>query len=94
MPAETTAPSVDRTQVMDLRRALAEALCMAQALPLPRTELQRMVYHLLATAFAGLDDDASSRDRLQAWTVALHALREWRALVAGSDQAVSAGAPF
>jgi hypothetical protein len=64
-------------QVHDLRRELADALCAAQALPVPRTELQRMLYSLLLTAFAGLDDGASI-ERMQAVTIAQHARREWR----------------
>jgi hypothetical protein len=79
-------------QVIELRRELADALCVAQALPVPRTELHRMLTTLLWTAFAGLDD-AAAIDRAQATAVALHALREWRMIAYYDRPSASASAP-
>jgi hypothetical protein len=86
----------DEKQVHELRRELADGLCAAQALPVPRTELQRMLYSLLLTAFAGLDE-AAGIERIQAVAIALHALREWRIFAGlgllGDRPPASASAP-
>jgi hypothetical protein len=79
-------------QVTELRHELADALCLAQALPVPRTELHRMLATLLWTAFLGLDDGAAG-DRAQAVTVAMHALREWRLLMDIDRPPATASAP-
>jgi hypothetical protein len=68
---------MDPREVMELRRALAEALCHCQVQPQPRTNLQRMLQHLLWTAFAGLDEDGA-RSREQAVRLARAALHEWQ----------------
>jgi hypothetical protein len=80
----------DSREVVSLRRGLADALCAAQGLPVPRTSLQRMVTSLLWTAFAGLDED-SGLERAHAAAIALHALREWHALAPSGDQAATLG---
>jgi hypothetical protein len=82
----------DAKEVASLRHELANALCAAQGLPLPRTSLSRMVSSLLWTAFAGLDED-SGVERTQAYTIAIHALREWHTLASPGEQTASAGAP-
>jgi hypothetical protein len=61
-----------------LRHGVAAALCTAQALPVPRSEMDRMIMTLLRTAF-DLLDDASGVERELAVRVAAHALVEWRA---------------
>jgi hypothetical protein len=82
----------EHKQVDQLRRELADALCVAQGLPVPRTGLHKMLHSLLSTAFAGLDDD-SGIDRAVACTIALHALREWRTMAGLGEQAVSVASP-
>jgi hypothetical protein len=82
----------DARQVEQLRRELADALCVAQSLPVPRSGLHKMLQTLLSTAFAGLDDD-SGVERGHACVIAAHALREWRRIAGLGEQPVSAAAP-
>lgn len=83
----------DPRQVEQLRRELADALCLAQAFPVPRSQLHKMLQNLLSTAFAGLDDD-SGMERGHACVIAAHALREWRRIAGLGEQPVSAAAPY
>jgi hypothetical protein len=65
-------------QLEELRQELAGIVCIAQSLPVPRSSFQKMMCHLLWTAFASLDED-SGVDPARAVTIATLALREWRA---------------